>query len=75
VYDPRHPRQPQQLRYQRWHCGVAAKHAESPWENRNSEQPFWMIVLEGGLGMIILLQTPMVNYYGHSLPIYQTSKT
>jgi hypothetical protein len=75
VFDPRDPRQPQQLRYQWWSCGVAAKHVESPWENKNSEQPFQTIVLEAKLGMVILLQTKMVNYYGHSLPIYQTSKT
>jgi hypothetical protein len=54
---------------------VVVKHVESPWENRNSKQPFWTIVLEAGLRMIILLQTPMVNSYGHSLPIYLTSKT
>jgi hypothetical protein len=54
---------------------VVVKHVESPWENRNSKQPFWTIVLEAGLRMIILLQTPMVNSYGHSLPIYWTSKT
>jgi hypothetical protein len=72
LYDPR---QPQQLRYQRWHCGVAAKHVESPWENSNSEQLFRTIIVEAELGMIFLLQTPIVNYYSHGLPIYWTHKT
>jgi hypothetical protein len=64
-----------QLRYQRWHCGVAAKHTESPWEKSNFEQPFQMIVVKAGLGMIFLLQTPIVNYYSPGLPIYRTRKT
>jgi hypothetical protein len=34
-----------------------------------------MIVVEARLRMIFLLQTPVVNYYGHGLPIYQTRKT
>jgi hypothetical protein len=72
VYDPR---QPQQLRYQWWCCGVAAKHTESPWENSKSEIPFRTIIVEAGLGMIFLLQTPIVNYYSHGLPIYWTHKT
>jgi nitric oxide reductase large subunit len=63
------------VRYQQWHCGVAAKDTESPWENGNLEQPFQTIVVEAGLGMIFLLQTPIVNYYSHGLPIYQTHKT
>jgi hypothetical protein len=75
VYNPRQPRQPQQLRYQRWHCGVAANHVESPWENSNSEQPFQTIVVEARLRIIFLLQTPIVNYYSHDLPIYRTRKT
>jgi hypothetical protein len=75
VYDSMHPRQPQQLRYQWWRCGVAAKHAESPWENSNLEQPFWTIVVEAGLRMMFLLQTPIINYYTHGLSIYWTRKT
>jgi hypothetical protein len=75
MYDLSHPWQSQQVRYQWWHCGVAAKHAESPWENMNSKKPFQMIVVEVGVRMIFLLQTPIVNYYGHDLPIYQTHKT
>jgi hypothetical protein len=75
MYDLRHPRQPQHLRYQRWHCGVAVKHTESTWEDSNSEQPFQTIVVEEGPGIIFLLQIPIVNYYGHGLPKYQTHKT
>jgi hypothetical protein len=32
------------------------------------------MVVEAGLEMIFLLQTPIVNYYGHGLPIYWTHK-
>jgi hypothetical protein len=34
-----------------------------------------MIVVEAGLGMIFLLQTLIINYYGHGLPIYRTHRT
>jgi hypothetical protein len=40
VYNLRHLRQPQQLRYQQWHFGVPTKHAKSPWENNTSKKPF-----------------------------------
>jgi hypothetical protein len=60
VYDPMHPRQPQQLRYQWWHCGVPTKHTKSPWENSNSKQPFQTMFVEAGLEIIFLLQTPIV---------------
>jgi hypothetical protein len=49
VYDPRHPRQPQQLRYQQWRPGAPAKHDESPWESRTSKQPFKTMVVQAGL--------------------------
>jgi hypothetical protein len=39
------------------------------------KKPFRVIVIEAGLGMIFLLQTPITNYYGHGLPIYLTRKT
>jgi hypothetical protein len=54
---------------------VAAKHAESPWENSNSKQSFWTIIVEAGLEMIFLLQILIINYSGHGLHIYQTRKT
>jgi hypothetical protein len=84
VYNPMHPRQPQQLGYQWLRSGVPAKHDESPCESSTSKQPFQMMVDEVVLhtsfllwtpsgnwpDTSFLLPTPATNYFGHGLPIY-----
>jgi hypothetical protein len=74
VYDPRHQRQEQQLRYQRWSSGAPTEHAESPWESNTSKQSLQMIVVEAKIELFFLIQTPIENCYGHNRHIYQTPK-
>jgi hypothetical protein len=69
VYDLRHQRQLQRLRYQLWSSGAPAKNTESPWESSISKQPFQTMVVEAGIELIFLVQTPIINCYGHGLHI------
>jgi hypothetical protein len=55
VYDPRHKRQPQQLRYQWSSSRTFAEHVESPWESSTSKQPLQMIVVEAGIELFFLV--------------------
>jgi hypothetical protein len=74
VYDSRHQRQPQHLRYQWWCSRAPTEHAESPWESSTSKQLLQMIVVEAGIELIILVRTPIENCYGHGRHIYRTPK-
>jgi hypothetical protein len=65
VYDLRHQRQPQQLRYQQWCSGAPGEHVESPWANSTSKQPLQPIIVEAGIELIFLVRTPIENCYGH----------
>jgi hypothetical protein len=74
VYDLRHQRQPQQLRYQWWCSGAPAEHAESPWESSTSKQQLQTIVVEAGIELIFLIRILIEICYGHGCHIYRTPK-